>query len=171
MKKRWLFPLIIVVLLFSFGVTCVDSNGAIQGQEIRAKVTEKPAQPAWSNGSSNTGSSENTTSANRTITLKNPTFREVKDFILKDPTSRNQFILYKYECRHFATDVDNNANAAGLNCGFALLCYDRGQHAVVAFDTTDRGLIFIEPQTDAAIDVEIGGTYQNQQIKEILIAW
>jgi hypothetical protein len=110
-------------------------------------------------------------STNNTVILKNPTFQEMRDFLLNDTTSRKTFVLYTYECRHFATEVNNNAKAAGWQCGFALLCYARGQHAVVVFNTTDRGLIFIEPQTDAAIDVTVGGTYQQQEIKEILIAW
>jgi len=105
------------------------------------------------------------------IVLKNPTFNEVKDFVIEDTTSRNKFILNQYECRHFATEVDNNAEAAGIRCGFVLLCYNRGQHAVIVFDTTDRGLVYIEPQTDAAIHPEVGGNYQGKEIKEILIAW
>jgi len=105
------------------------------------------------------------------IVLKNPTFNEVKDFVIEDATSRNKFIRNQYECRHFATEVGNNAEAAGIRSGFVLLCYDRGQHAVVAFDTTDRGLVYIEPQSDAAIHPEVGGNYQGKEIKEILIAW
>jgi hypothetical protein len=61
--------------------------------------------------------------------------------------------------------------AEGLVCGFVLLCFDQGQHAVVAFNTTDRGLIYIEPQTDAAIEPKVGGKYEGKEIKEILIAW
>jgi len=105
------------------------------------------------------------------IIRKNPTFAEARDFILKDPTNRNRFVPHQYECRHFATDVDHNAEAAGLRCGFVLLGYERGQHAVVAFETTDQGLIYIEPQTDAALHPEVGGRYQGKEIKEILIAW
>ena len=105
------------------------------------------------------------------IVLKNPTFEEVRDFIIKDNTSRNEFLLNQYECRHFATEVNNSAETAGFRCGFVLLCYARGQHAVIAFDTTDRGLIYIEPQTDAAIHPEVGGEYQGRDIKEIIIAW
>ncbi len=103
--------------------------------------------------------------------LRNPTFQEVRDFILRDPTSRNSFVLYQYECRHFATAVNNNAEALGLRCAFVLLCFDRGQHAVIAFETTDRGLVYIEPQTDAVIHPEVGGKFQGREIKEILIAW
>jgi len=115
--------------------------------------------------------SENVNSSSHEIVLKNPTFEELRDFILRDPTSRNKFVLNQYECRHFATEVCNNAEATGLRCAFVLLCYDRGQHAVVAFDTTDRGLVYIEPQTDAAIHPEVGGEYQGEEIKEVLIAW
>ncbi|GAJ19889.1 unnamed protein product, partial [marine sediment metagenome] len=96
------------------------------------------------------------------IVLKNPTFQELRDFILRDPTSRNKFVLYKYECRHFATEVCNNADATGIRCAFVLLCFDRGQHAVVAFETTDRGLVYIEPQTDARIHPEVGGKNQGK---------
>lgn len=116
-------------------------------------------------------SAEGISSTNQAITLKNPTFQELKDFILRDPINCNKFVLNKYECRHFATEVDNNAEAEGLRCAFVLLCYERGQHAVVAFDTTDQGLVYIEPQTDARIHPEVGGKYQKQKIKEILIAW
>jgi len=110
-------------------------------------------------------------STSQEVVLKNPTFKELRDFILKDLTNRNKFVLNQYECRHFATEVNNNAEANGLRSAFVLLGYDRGQHAVVTFDTTDRGLVYIEPQTDAAIHPEVGGKYQGKEIKEILIAW
>ena len=116
-------------------------------------------------------SSEGVGSTSQAIELKNPTFQELRDFILRDPTNRNKFVLNQYECRHYATEVNNNAEAEGLRCAFVLLCYDRGQHAVVAFDTTDRGLVYIEPQTDARIHPEVGGKYQAKEIIEILIAW
>lgn len=105
------------------------------------------------------------------ITLKNPAFAELRDFILNDFTSRHSFILNQYECRHFATEVNNNAEAAGIRCALVLLCFKQGQHAVVAFDTPDKGLVYIEPQTDAAIHPEVGTKYQGKEIKEILIVW
>jgi len=117
-----------------------------------------------------TGSSE-PDSDNQAVELRNPTFQELRDFILGDTTSRSSFVLYKNECRHFTTTVNNNAEAAGLRCAFVLLCFDQGQHSVIAFETTDRGLVYIEPQTDAAIHPEVGGYYQGRVIREILIAW
>ena len=167
MKKKWLL-LFSVLILLAFCFTYIGSNDAIGEQIISSKVTEDSALPELNN---NITLSENVTSNNQTLTLKNPTFEEMRAFILKDTTSRKIFVLNKYECRHFATEVDNSAEATGWRCAFVLLCYKQGQHAVIAFDTIDRGLVFIEPQTDAAIDVKVGGTYQNQEIIEILIAW
>jgi len=133
--------------------------GTYVGTEVEAKYNEGDYHLSENNSTS------------QEVVLKNPTFKELRDFILRDPTNRNEFVLNQYECRHFATEVNNNAEANGLRSAFVLLGYDRGQHAVVAFDTTDRGLVYIEPQTDAAIHPEVGGSYQGKEIKEILIAW
>ena len=166
MKKNLFFPLVAILLLFSCS-TYADSNDATRDQIVGAEIAEPSAVPTWSENAT----AESVVSGNQTIAVKNPTFQELRAFILRDPTNRNQFVLNQYECRHFATDVNNNAEAEGLSCGFVLLCYNRGQHSVVVFDTTDRGLVYIEPQTDAAIHPELGGKYQGREIKEILIAW
>ena len=164
MRKKLIFPLL-AILLLSLWPACAYDNDTAPQETVRTEVTE-PSLPAWSAyATSDVGSSSQATE------LKNPNFQELRDFILRDPTSRNKFVLNQYECRHFATDVNNNAEAEGLRCAFVLLCFDRGQHAVVAFDTTDRGLVYIEPQTDAAIHPEVGSKYQEKEIEEILIAW
>ena len=167
MNKRWLF-LLIVILVTSFYLTSsgiVSSNGE---QTIRGQVNSLFSSQDWSQSANNT---ESVDTSNQTVLLKNPTFQELKDFVLTDYTHRHAFIPNEYECRNFATDMVNNAVHQGLLAGFALLCYNQGQHAVVAFNTTDRGLIYIEPQTNAAIDVKVGGTYQDLEIKQILVAW
>lgn len=110
-------------------------------------------------------------SSSQTIELRNPTFDQVRDFISQELTNKNKWARNNYECRHFATGVCNNARDAGLNCAFVLLCYENEQHAIVAFDTIDKGLIYIEPQTDMVVHPEVGGRYDGKEIKEILIAW
>jgi hypothetical protein len=167
MKKKW-FLFAVTVLILSSCFIYFDGNEAIGEQSIGAQITNNTGISVLSQ---NAGVSANFTTSNQTIILKNPTFEEMKNFLLKDPTHRKQYIPNVFECRHFATEVDNNAKAAGWECGFVLICYAQSQHAVVAFNTTDRGLIYIEPQTDVAIGVKVGGYYQNQEIKEILIAW
>jgi hypothetical protein len=167
MKKNLVFLCGMILLLASFLVSS-GGTGVAQEQDIQSEV-DQPSVPLGL--SVYYGEYTVASSTDNTIILINPTFQEMKEFLLKDTTSRNQYIYGKYECRHFATDVNNNADAAGIRCAFVLLCYARGQHAVVAFDTTDRGLIYIEPQTDAAIKPEIGAQYQEQEILEILISW
>ena len=167
MKTELLYLFIILLPLLSVSIYG-GSDGKAHDLSVRSGVAEPAALAVWSYNASSKG---NATSDNNTIVVENPTFQEVKDFILKDTTSRKQFVLDQYECRHFATEVDNNAEAAGLRAGFVLIGFERGQHAVIAFDTTDRGLIYIEPQTDAVVDVKVGGKYEGKEIKEILIAW
>lgn len=167
MNSKWLL-LLVAMLLLSF---CFNSADGLKDIGDQATVSSDTGQQVLLVSSQGSIPSESIASNSQIFTLKNPTFAEMRAFLLKDTTSRKSFILNKYECRHFATEVDNNAQAAGWQCGFALLCYARGQHAVVAFNTTDRGLIFIEPQTDAVINVKVGGTYQGNQIMEILISW
>jgi hypothetical protein len=165
MRNKFIFPLAILLLL-SWLACAYDNDTA--DQEIVSMVTKPPAVPTWSVYETSAPASSDTSQA---ITLKTPTFQELRDFILRDPTNRNKFVPNQYECRNFATEVNNNAEAEGLRCAFVLLCYDVGQHAVVAFQTTDRGLVYIEPQTDAVIHPEVGDTYEGKEIKEILIAW
>jgi len=162
MRKKLIFSLLVILFLSVWPAYASDNDTAPR-ETIRTEVTESSAVPTWRH--------ETVGSSSQATELKNPTFEKVKDFILKDPTNRNEFVLNQYECRHFATDVNNNADAEGLRCAFVLLCFDQGQHAVIAFDTVDMGLVYIEPQTDVRIHPEVGSKYQGEEIKEILIAW
>jgi hypothetical protein len=166
MRNKFIF-LVAILLLLSW-LACASDNHTAGQETVRTEVGQPSAVLTWSVYETSAPASSDTSQA---ITLKNPTFQELRDFILRDPTNRNEFIPNQYECRHFATEVDNNAEAEGLRCAFVLLCYDQGQHAVVAFDTTDQGLVYIEPQTDAVIHPEVDGRYEGKQIKQILIAW
>jgi|WetSurMetagenome_2_1015567.scaffolds.fasta_scaffold498627_1 hypothetical protein len=166
--KAKLFLLLLIVVLTTSLAGCTRVLTEDVTDSIGAPLKEKNLQTVVADISP--VSSDNL-SANQTIILKNPTFAELKAFVLTDDTHRHQFIENVYECRHFATDMVNNAVDLGLNAGFVLICYNQGQHAVVAFNTIDRGLIYIEPQTNASIDVKVGGYYQDRLIKEILIAW
>jgi hypothetical protein len=167
MKNKLVLIAVLMIFLVA-GLAINHDAGLAQDQQIRSQIINNAATQV-------TADTANTTDAgnieNSVVAIKNPTFKEVKDFILKDPTNRNQFIPNKYECRHFATDVNNNADKVGIRCAFVLLCYSDGQHAVVGFDTTDRGMVYIEPQTDAAIEPVVGGYYQGQEIIEILVGW
>ena len=92
--------------------------------------------------------------------LRDPTYQEMKQFLAQDRTNSNKYIEGEYTCSDFAADVNNNAEAQGFRCALVEVKYsdDRG-HALVAFQTVDKGLLFIEPQYDEQIKIEVGKSY------------
>jgi hypothetical protein len=115
-------------------------------------------------------------------TLQNPTYQEMRTFIAQDPTNANTYSEDKYVCVDFAAAVNNNAEAKGIRCAVVDIFYPDGYgHTIVAFDTTDRGLIYIEPQFDQEVKLEVGRSYsqinnftappRDDTIKRYLVVW
>jgi hypothetical protein len=92
--------------------------------------------------------------------LHNPTYQEMKTFIAQDPANTNTYVEDKYVCVDFAAAVNNNAEAKGIRCAVVDIFYPDGYgHTIVAFDTTDRGLIYLEPQFDQEVKLVVGRSY------------
>jgi len=93
-------------------------------------------------------------------TIKDPTYRQMVSFIEKDKTEREQYIEDEYICQDFAMDVCNHAEEEGIRCAYVNILFPDGKgHAIVAFNTIDRGLVYIEPQTDELVEPRIGKHY------------
>jgi hypothetical protein len=92
-------------------------------------------------------------------TLQNPTYQEMKDFLSKDTADSKTYIEGKYTCTDFAAEVNNNAEDQGIRCAVVYIVYPDTGHSIVAFETTDKGLIFIEPQYDKEVTLTIGKSY------------
>jgi hypothetical protein len=93
------------------------------------------------------------------VDLSNPTYMELLNFLSRDRTDTKPYIVGDYVCTDFSTDVNNNAEVEGIRCAFVHIDYadeDTLGHAIVAFETTDRGLVFIEPQSDSIVNAAIG---------------
>ena len=114
--------------------------------------------------------------------LRNPTYKEMKDFLTQDTTSSKTYIKDKFACVDFSAGVNNNAEAQGIRCAIVDIFYPKGYgHTIVAFETTDMGLKFIEPQFDHEVDVIIGKSYSqvnnftpipgDDTIERFLIIW
>jgi hypothetical protein len=83
----------------------------------------------------------------------NPTYAELVAFIKEDSTDEHPYrdesffpVSLLYVCSDFAQDVHNNAEVAGIRAawvGIDVEGDDEG-HALNAFDTTDRGLVYID---------------------------
>ena len=74
----------------------------------------------------------------------NPTWSQLQSFILSDKTDQN---IYKpgYTCGDFAQDLYNNAEKAGIRTAWVYILFsDKTAHACDAFQTSDKGLVFID---------------------------
>lgn len=97
------------------------------------------------------------------------TYNEVITFIKNDKTDQNPYTS-TYQCGDFAEDVHNNAELNNIKCGYVLV--DRINHACNVFNTTDKGLIFIDctnsnygGSCDSIVKIENGHQYIPKPIK------
>jgi hypothetical protein len=86
----------------------------------------------------------------RYCNLRDPTYQETLQFIRSDQTDKNQYNK-SYTCSNFANDFINNALNEGYRCGYVIIESPETRHAIVCFNTSDNGLIFVEPQNDELV--------------------
>ena len=91
--------------------------------------------------------------------LHNPTFQEALDFLTEDKTDANEYKEPNYVCSHFARDVNNNADSQGIRCAYVDIRYPQQAHAIIAFDTTDEGLVYFDPVSDERVRPVIDEAY------------
>ena len=92
-------------------------------------------------------------------TIRDLTYQEMLNFIVLDQTDKNTFNEENYTCLNFAADVKNHAFLKGYKCGLVYVVFPNSAHTIVCFNTTDHGLIYIEPQNDAIIRPIVGQPY------------
>ena len=111
---------------------------------------------------------------------RNPSWEELEAFLLKDDTDKMEYVFPTTVCEDFAKKLQKNAKEAGWRCAFVSVQLDGYPdwanlgipsytgHACNAFETTDRGLVYIDCTStigshplhqDAIIDVKIGNDY------------
>ncbi|MCX6013709.1 MAG: hypothetical protein NTV30_09995, partial [Chloroflexi bacterium] len=77
---------------------------------------------------------------------ENPTWEELKQFLLEDNTDK---ILYEdaiFVCSDFSETLHNNAEKAGIKAGYVCITFFNSTtgHTLNVFTTTDRGIIYID---------------------------
>ena len=79
------------------------------------------------------------------ISAIDPTWQELVDFLREDDTDKLLYVPGEFECGNFALLLHNNAEAAGIRAAFVAVHYVEGTpHAVNAFKTLDKGLVYID---------------------------
>jgi len=76
----------------------------------------------------------------------NASWSQLKDFLREDRTDSNLYIENYYTCGEFAETLHNNAENSGIKAAWVAIQFedDSISHALNAFVTTDRGLVFID---------------------------
>lgn len=108
-------------------------------------------------------------------TSTDPTWAELLHFIREDRTDRNAYVPGIYMCGDCARDVHNNAEQAGIRAAYVAVRLPGDYHALNAFRTTDRGLVFIDctglqvsqagpSNGDKIVDVKLGGSYRPRSL-------
>jgi cell division protein FtsB len=102
--------------------------------------------------------------------IRDPSYDEAIAFIDSDRTDENEYTP-DYVCYDFTADFNSNAFQVGYRCGFVYIEFFDSAHAIACFNTTDSGLIYIEPQNDEIVDLRIGQLYLGHIIIDIDIIW
>ena len=71
---------------------------------------------------------------------------QLKAFLREDRTDNNPYVEDVYMCGDFAEDLHNNAENSGIKAAWVGIQFedDSTAHALNAFVTTDRGLVYID---------------------------
>jgi len=105
------------------------------------------------------------------MSAKDPSYEELKAFLKADLTDSIPYNEDSFVCSDCAEAVHNNGEADGIRAAYASVYFyekDRG-HACNAFNTTDKGLVFVDctapsfynlENNDAIVTMKIGETYK-----------
>jgi chaperonin cofactor prefoldin len=102
--------------------------------------------------------------------VRDPTYSEAIAFISSDKTDENEY-SDDYVCYDFTADFSYNAFQGGYRCGFVYIEFSDSAHAIACFNTTDRGLIYVEPQNDKIVTLTVGQQYLGYVIVDVGIIW
>ena len=131
---------------------------------LKALNTEKESYTQVQNSLDNLQVNYDRLTSGYGYVLRDPTYQEVKAFIAADTTNSNAYVNDTYVCEDFSKDVKTHAMQHKFRCAYvSIRFYDgNGAHAIVAFNTTDRGIIYIEPQSDEEVNLRAGYHYWTQ---------
>jgi len=101
----------------------------------------------------------------RKIINMNPTLKQVKEFMINDYTDEIEW-SEEYDCTEISNIWISNAlnkNEGFFSCTTELEFKQNEGHIIVSINTSDQGIIYIEPQKDKIIyNLEVGNNYCNK---------
>ena len=94
--------------------------------------------------------------------IVNPTYSDLLHFVSEDHTESKTYIEEndRFVCSDFANTFISNFYRKGYYSCMALLYFEDGCHSIVAVNTTDEGIVYVEPQNDKIIKyLHVGDDY------------
>ncbi len=127
------------------------------------------------------------------------TYDQLMNFLKADKTITNRYSYPNFTCADFSRTLHDNAEASGIRCGFVAIdfydtaidysVYDNGDgsfsppipstdvgHGIDVFNTTDRGLIYVDSSSQADFagenpEVRISYIEKGKELNGIDIDW
>jgi len=97
-------------------------------------------------------------------TIRDPSYIELVKFLRDDKTERETYHYDDFNCYDFSATVARNAFDAGYQCYTVYIELAESAHMIVAFNTTDKGMQYYEPQDDNQMYPRIGQPYWNRRL-------
>lgn len=91
----------------------------------------------------------------------NASYKRVMDFIRRDKTDQLEYDEDEFDCTDFTATLLKNALKEGIFGCPVYIMYPNAAHTIAAFPTSDRGIVYIEPQDDTEVVLEVGKSYNN----------
>jgi hypothetical protein len=129
---------------------------------VKTLDAQKESYSKLQSNLNNLQTSYNSMTASYGYILRDPTYQEVRTFIAADNTDAKTYVNDTYVCEDFAFDVKTHAMQQKIRCAYVSIRFPDSAHAIVAFNTTDRGIIYIEPQSDEEVNLQVGKHYWTQ---------
>lgn len=91
----------------------------------------------------------------------NPPLKKVREIVEETDVDRNTYVEGEYNCAEFSYDLVNEFLERDVHsCSVELIFNDDSAHGLVALNTSDKGVIYVEPQDDKIIyNLEKGDDY------------
>lgn len=109
--------------------------------------------------------------AGRGVSLRDPTYGEVEDFVERDRTEELRFSPEGYTFLDLAAKFKANAMTSGFKCGLTIFLLDNGVASLNCFNTTDEGVVYVEPWSDRIFTVRPVEFYGSGKVLKITIIW
>jgi hypothetical protein len=125
------------------------------------------------NGAIMVGADEHYITLRNNPAARNPTWQDLKAFLKKDETDKQAYIAGRFTCGDFSEMLHNNAEAAGIRAAIVAVELKPASlpggvinHSLNAFETTDRGIVYIDATSssqglyaDKTVDVAVNREY------------